>query len=83
MTNPRNMSDNDFMALPIGPDAIVDMTEADIAAGMNGRTKLVRRRTLAKAYGGDDMLFRVINGDTWTVGQWEDETWFRQPFSLM
>jgi hypothetical protein len=80
MSHPRDMSDEDFMALPVGPDMIVPLSDEDIAAGMGGKAKLVRRRTLVRAYAPDDIIFRIVGRDAWSAGQWEDGTWFRQPF---
>lgn len=80
---PRDMTESELRALPIGPlqEKEVPLTEEDRANGMVGKSKIVpvQRSVMASYHEPDDIMGAVIDGVTYTFGQFSDGTWFRQP----
>lgn len=81
---PKDMTEDELNALPKGPniEEIVPYTREDIEAGARGRyrVKITARPVRASYYQpGDWIGWRDAAGNTWTFGQFEDGSWFKQP----
>ena len=81
---PRDMTEAELNALPIGPtyEVFTPHTAEDIANGAVGRGKVrvYRRETLAVYYEPDDFIgWSDATGQAWTFGQFSDGSWFKTP----
>ena len=84
MKRPKDMTDRELDALPIGPMAeeFIPHTAEDFANGAvgKGRLRIILRETLAPFYEPDDWIgWRDATGRAWTFGQFKDGSWFKQP----
>jgi len=77
---PKDMTPEELAALPVGP-MVEERRPADPSKGEVGRfvVKLVMRQQAATHYRGDDLLACVVDGATYSLGQFADGTWFRRP----
>jgi hypothetical protein len=78
---PKDMTDSELKALPIGPieERFEPYTAEDVAAGARGRGRMVPtgRRAKHSAYQPDDIFAAWIDGRHWSFGQFTDGTWYR------
>jgi hypothetical protein len=83
MKRPREMTEQELNALPIGPmeEEFTPHTADDLANGATGigRVRVIMRETLPTFYEPDDWIcWRDAAGRAWTFGQFKDGAWFKQ-----
>jgi hypothetical protein len=84
MKRPKDMTQAEREALPVGPFAVHSrlVTAEDRRRGIMGRTieTPVARAVMVSRYEGDDILcFWDRQDRMWTFGQFADGAWFKQP----
>lgn len=83
---PKDMADAELAALPVGPIVTIDepITAEDIANGVRGRVKVryEMRKTRANWCRGDDIMAWSDGRESWSFGQFEDGSWYKEPFII-